>query len=96
MGRPEATDFLTKSLVRKDLLCDNAATAKLLDELLDELTCLPLAIAQVAAYLNRNRMSILKYLQLFRSTEQDLVRVISREFRDDTRYKGSVNAVATT
>ncbi|OSS43482.1 hypothetical protein B5807_11977 [Epicoccum nigrum] len=41
-------------------------------------------------------MSISKYLQLLRSTELDLVCVMSREFRDDTRYKSSKNAVATT
>jgi tetratricopeptide (TPR) repeat protein len=96
MDWQDAKHFLIKSLVRKDLLRDDVVTAKLLDELLDELTCLPLAIAQAAAYLNKNRMSVSKYLQLLRSTEQDLVHVMSREFRDDTRYKGSVNAVART
>ncbi|KAJ8107979.1 hypothetical protein OPT61_g8496 [Boeremia exigua] len=96
MSRQDATDFFTKSLVRRDLLRDDAATAKLLDELLDELTDLPLAIAQAAAYLNKNRMSISKYMQLLRSTEEDLVCVMSREFRDNTRYKGSANAVVTT
>ncbi|KAF2993768.1 hypothetical protein E8E13_002106 [Curvularia kusanoi] len=92
MDRRDATDFLTKSLIRKALLADQAMTGKLLDEL----TCLPLAIAQAAAYLNKNRMSISKYVQLLRSAEQDLVRVMGREFRDDTRYRSSKNAVATT
>jgi hypothetical protein len=82
MDRQDAAAFLTKSLTRKDL-CNNVTIA----ELLDELTYLPLAIAQAAAYLNRNRMPVAKYLQLLRSTEQDLVRLLSREFRDDTRYK---------
>jgi hypothetical protein len=68
----------------------------MLTELLDELTYLPLAIAQAAAYLNRNRMSIAKYLKLLQSTEQDIVTLISREFRDNTRYKESKNAVAAT
>ncbi|KAH7074944.1 hypothetical protein BKA63DRAFT_543623 [Paraphoma chrysanthemicola] len=92
MNRLDAAEFLEKSLIRKDLLDNGAATT----ELLDELTCLPLAIAQAAAYLNINRMSIAKYLRLLRSTEQDIVGLMSREFRDDTRYKGSANAVATT
>jgi tetratricopeptide (TPR) repeat protein len=92
MDRQDAATFLTKSLTRKTLLCDDATTT----ELLDELTYLPLAIAQAAAYLNRNRMPVAKYLQLLRGTEQDLVRLLSREFRDDTRYKQSANAVATT
>ncbi|KAH8621002.1 hypothetical protein IG631_24344, partial [Alternaria alternata] len=92
MDRQDAATFLTKSLTRKTLLCDDATTT----ELLDELTYLPLAIAQAAAYLNRNRMPVAKYLQLLRSTEQDLVRLLSREFRDETRYKDSANAVAAT
>ncbi|PVH93672.1 TPR-like protein [Periconia macrospinosa] len=91
MNPQDAAHFLEKSLVSKDLR-DEAATK----ELLDELTCLPLAIAQAAAYLNRNRMSIAKYLHLLRNTEQDVVGLMSREFRDDTRYKNSANAVATT
>jgi tetratricopeptide (TPR) repeat protein len=92
MDRQDAVAFLTKLLKRKDLLRNDAMTS----ELLDELTCLPLAIAQAAAYLNRNRMSVAKYLQLLRSTEQDMVALMSREFRDDTRYHGSANAVAMT
>ncbi|KAF2832835.1 HET-domain-containing protein [Ophiobolus disseminans] len=92
MDRQDAKDFLKKSLIRKDLLCNGAATT----ELLDELTCLPLAIAQAAAYLNMNRVSIAKYLKLLRNTEQDIVGVMSREFRDNTRYEGLANAVATT
>jgi tetratricopeptide (TPR) repeat protein len=82
MDQQDAAAFLTKSLTRKDLLRNDTTTT----ELLDELACLPLAIAQAAAYLNRNRMSVAKYLQLLRSTE----------FRDNTRYTGSANAVATT
>ncbi|KAI4940761.1 hypothetical protein J4E91_011248, partial [Alternaria rosae] len=92
MDRRDAIDFLSESLVRKELLSNQAMT----DKLLDELTCLPLAIAQAAAYLNINRMTITKYLRLLHRTEKDLVRLMSKEFRDDTRYKQSANAVATT
>jgi hypothetical protein len=92
MDRGDAIDFLSKSLVKKELLSNQAMT----DKLLDELTCLPLAIAQAAAYLNINRTTIARYLWQLHNTEQDLVCLMSREFRDDTRYKGSANAVATT
>jgi tetratricopeptide (TPR) repeat protein len=92
MDREDAVAFLTKSLIRKDLLRNDATTK----ELLDQLTYLPLAIAQAAAYLNRNRISVARYLQLLRSTEHNVVALMSREFRDDTRYKQSANAVATT
>ena len=92
MDRGDAIDFLSESLVRKELLRNQAMT----DKLLDELTCLPLAIAQAAAYLNINCMTITKYLRLLHRTEKDLVRLMSKEFRNDTRYKQSANAVATT
>jgi tetratricopeptide (TPR) repeat protein len=91
MSRQDASDFLEKMLIKKDILRDNTE-----ETLLDELTCLPLAIAQAAAFLNRTGVSIAKYLQLLQSTEHDLVELMSREFRDDTRYQGSANAVATT
>jgi tetratricopeptide (TPR) repeat protein len=92
MDRGDATDFLSRSLRKKSLLRDETTTNKLLNELM----CLPLAIAQAAAYLNINQVSIAKYLQLLHSTEQDLIRIISKEFRDDTRYGGTANAIATT
>jgi tetratricopeptide (TPR) repeat protein len=92
MNRRDAGDFLEKLLIRRDLLCNGAIR----DTLLDELTHLPLAIAQAAAYLNKNTVSIAKYLQLLRSTEQDLVDLMSRAFRDDTRYNDSANSVAAT
>jgi hypothetical protein len=92
MDRQDAAAFLTRSLTRKDLLRNDATTTKLLDGL----TCLPLAIAQAAAYLNINSMSVAKYIELLQSTEQDMVALMSREFRDDTRYKETANAVATT
>lgn len=92
MDRQDAIEFFSSSIIRKELLCDHTAR----DELLEELTRLPLAIAQAAAYLNMNRMTIKKYLGLLHNTEKDLIGLLSRDFRDNTRYKGSVNAVATT
>ncbi|OAL56071.1 HET-domain-containing protein [Pyrenochaeta sp. DS3sAY3a] len=92
MSREDAAAFLEKSVVKKKLVQDRATTG----ELLDELAYLPLAIAQAAAYLNMNKISITKYMQLLKSTEQSLVSLMSKEFRDHTRYKGSANAVAMT
>ncbi|KAI0549182.1 hypothetical protein F4679DRAFT_584757 [Xylaria curta] len=92
MSKEEATEFMNKTLVDKELLQDEA----IVEELVQDLTCLPLAIAQAAAYLNQNQMPIKKYLGLLRNTEQNLVNLMSREFHDNTRYQGSQNAVATT
>ena len=54
MDREEAERFLERSLTRKELLHDQTVTR----ELLNELTNLPLAIAQAAAYLNTMQISI--------------------------------------
>jgi hypothetical protein len=93
MYKQEAVTFLEKSLARKHLLDNDIITT----ELLDELTYLPLAIAQAAAYFNRNKnTSIADYLRLLRNTEQDIISLLSQKFRDSTRYKDSENAVAKT
>ncbi len=39
------------------------------EELLDELTYLPLAVAQAAVYIKRNQITITIYLELLRSTD---------------------------
>lgn len=92
MNVEEAKSLMTNSLLDKTLLNDEKGVATLLEQL----TYLPLAITQAGAYLNRNRVSIAKYVELLTGTEQDVVGLMSREFHDSTRYKGSANAVATT
>ncbi|KAI0179599.1 hypothetical protein GGR52DRAFT_579405 [Hypoxylon sp. FL1284] len=92
MSLEEATDFLEKTLIQKRLLQNESITK----EFLQQLTYLPLAISQAAAYINRNQVSIERYLGLLRGTEQAMIGLLSREFHDDTRYPGSQNAIATT
>ncbi|RYP81323.1 hypothetical protein DL769_002052 [Monosporascus sp. CRB-8-3] len=92
MDEQEATSFLEKTLIQKQLLQDKATVRRLLQDL----TYLPLAITQAVAYLNCNQTPIHNYLELLRGTEEDMVRLMSREFRDNTRYSGSQNAVAST
>jgi hypothetical protein len=92
MDPREAEQLWGELLVRKDALGDVALTTKLLREL----TYLPLAMAQAAAYINIKMVPVAEYLELLEGTEQDMVALMSREFRDDTRYEGSGNAVATT
>ncbi|KLU92297.1 hypothetical protein MAPG_11243, partial [Magnaporthiopsis poae ATCC 64411] len=92
MDPQEAAEYLGKQLIRKDLLHDGGESTRLLEEL----TYLPLAITQAAAYLNTIQVSIAEYLKLLQGTEQDAASLMSREFYDKTRHKGSRNAVATT
>ncbi|KAM0239457.1 hypothetical protein ACHAP5_008379 [Fusarium lateritium] len=91
MDKKEAMNLLRNSLAQKQLYHDEAVAI----ELLTYLTFLPLAITQAAAYLNQNRAPLRTYLSLLQNAEND-TRVLEREFRDNTRYRGSQNAVGTT
>ncbi|KAG9570995.1 hypothetical protein KCU71_g790, partial [Aureobasidium melanogenum] len=73
--------LLKKMLTRKDLFCEEAVVEKLLIEL----DCLPLAITQAAAYININPISINEYLGHLGGTESNLVYIMSEEMRDRTR-----------
>ncbi|KAF2400145.1 TPR-like protein [Trichodelitschia bisporula] len=92
MSKRDSLDFLANSLLDKTLLSNPSIT----DELLTELAFLPLAIAQAAAYLSRNKLSISRYLHLLRNTDQDLSNLMSAEFLDLTRPRGAPNAIANT
>ncbi|KAB5536097.1 hypothetical protein GE09DRAFT_340853 [Coniochaeta sp. 2T2.1] len=88
----EAKTLMEKLVTRKDLINDAGSV----NELLHELTLLPLAITQAAAYLERNEVSIAEYLRLLHGTEKDMVDLLSEELPDRTRYKEAKIAVATT
>jgi len=92
MSPTTAKELLRTTISRPDALGDDQQTT----ELLDELECLPLAITQAAAYLNRNRISISAYLGLLKDTEKERIAILSRNFEDKTRYSGSRNAIAAT
>jgi hypothetical protein len=83
MDGKEVLDLLGNSVRRAGVLSDETATG----ELLRELAYLPLAITQAAAYLNRNKIPVTKYLQSLRGTEQDTIRLLSRQFHDSGRYR---------
>lgn len=87
-----ASALFRKMLMQRHAVHEDAV----IDELLQELDCLPLAITQAAAYVNTNAISVEEYLRLLRNTEQDLIFVMGKEMRDSTRYKHAANAVAKT
>ncbi|KAJ5792311.1 uncharacterized protein N7503_008289 [Penicillium pulvis] len=91
MTTEEGIAFLTK-IIGEDSLCDQDSTIKLLDEL----NFLPLAIAQAAYYICRNNGTTTRYLELMHKTENDRMRLASRDFHDSTRYRKMPNAVTTT
>ena len=90
MNIEEAEHFFAKSLGGRDLLQD-INTVK---ELLKELTCLPLAISQAASYIAKCSITISEYLALMRSSEEEMIKLLSRDSRDNTR--DTDNAIAMT
>ncbi|KAJ3531234.1 hypothetical protein NM208_g8967 [Fusarium decemcellulare] len=95
MSPSEGVGYLKKSLHQQELLEDDQA----ITDLLQALTHLPLAIKQAAAYINKNGITIAKYLELLRNTDGSQVELLSSQFPDDTRYEHSElskNSIATT
>lgn len=63
--------------------------------MLSQLTYLPLAIAQAAAYINKNGIAVADYLSLLVDPEEEVIDLLSKEFEDDGRYRDVKNPVAT-
>jgi len=92
MDEDGAVALLQKSLVDPSLLGDQQHAKALLREL----TYLPLAIVQAAAYMNENSMGPAGYLSLLNEQEENVIELLSKEFEDDWRYQSVKNPVATT
>jgi tetratricopeptide (TPR) repeat protein len=94
MNEEVATRLLQKCLVRPDLVNNDCSKDK--TELLAELTYLPLAITQAAAYINENGITLGDYLSLLIDQEERVIELLSEEFEDERRYRNIKNPVATT
>lgn len=92
MDEDVATQMLSNSLIDQKLLNNHRDTVKLLEQL----TFLPLAIAQAAAYINENGVTLAMYLSLLEDQEQNVVELLSENFEDEGRYRDIKNPVATT
>ncbi|RDW75351.1 hypothetical protein BP6252_06493 [Coleophoma cylindrospora] len=92
MDENVAIQLLQKCLVNPDLVNDRPNTTALLKEL----TYLPLAIAQAAAYINENNITFIDYLSLLADQEEAVIDLLSEEFEDGGRYNNTKNPVATT
>ncbi|KAH0551380.1 hypothetical protein GP486_007405, partial [Trichoglossum hirsutum] len=92
MDEEIATQLLGRSLLDPTLLQNHNDTL----QLLDQLTFLPLAIIQAAAYVNENGITLSDYLLLLVEQEEDVIDLLSEEFEDDWRYRNVKNPVATT
>lgn len=91
MGDAEAMQLLTRRLTKPALLDDRTAV----QELLNMLTCLPLAIVQAAAFINNNDVSVRGYISLFRNADTE-TELFSERFDDPGRYEKLGSTIATT
>ena len=92
MDEDMATELLQKCLVNQDLVNNKQDTKALLAQL----TYLPLAIVQAAAYINENDIVLADYLSLLAEQEEEVIDLLSEEFEDDWRYRNVKNPVAAT
>jgi hypothetical protein len=83
-------DLLQNYLVNRCLLHNEKDTKVLLEQL----TYLPLAIVQAAAYINENGITVGDYLSHL-SEQEEVVNLLSEEFEDGGRYHDVKNPVAT-
>jgi hypothetical protein len=74
-----AMQLLSQLLINKPLLTDHYDAT----ELLKQLTFLPLAIVQAAAYINENGTTLSRYLSLLDEQEQDVIDLLGEDFEDD-------------
>ncbi|KAN0078920.1 hypothetical protein V8E54_005433 [Elaphomyces granulatus] len=80
-----ARELLRASLIDKNLVNDHQITT----QLLHQLSCLPLAITQVASYINEAEISVATYLSLLHSQKNVMVELLSQDFEDEWRYAGT-------
>jgi tetratricopeptide (TPR) repeat protein len=91
MSKGEARQLLTRKLTEQTLRGDETA----IDDLLETLTCLPLAIVQAAAFMSTNDVSVSAYLAFFRDTEAQ-AELFNEGFADPSRYAEMDSTIAKT
>ncbi|OQV09550.1 hypothetical protein CLAIMM_13658, partial [Cladophialophora immunda] len=92
MSLDEARTMFTNALEKPEMAADKNVTSILLDRL----TCLPLAIIQAASYMNMTQEPLKTYLELMDEPEDEVIRLLSEDFGDRSRYSSAHNPVATT
>ncbi|KAM7193982.1 hypothetical protein V8F33_007488 [Rhypophila sp. PSN 637] len=64
--------------------------------LLEELSCLPLAITQAAAYIKHNKISIRRYLELLSEQKEKPMKASDKQCGQQLQYRTTDNAIALT
>ena len=92
MTPDEAVEMLTRGLERQELAADRTTNLRLVDEL----ACLPLAIVQAASFINTTQEDAQKYLELLNRPEEDIIKLLSKDFDEPSGYQRPLQPVATT
>ncbi|KAJ5475322.1 Acyl transferase/acyl hydrolase/lysophospholipase [Penicillium diatomitis] len=93
MDESRATRLLGNALINKALITEDRDTTR---RLLEQLTFLPLAIVQAATFINENRISIARYIEILGGHAQGAIDLLSEEFEDEGRYQSARNPIAST
>jgi hypothetical protein len=92
MKLSEARELLEASVGGKRSISDTEST----ERLLELLTNLPLAMKQAAAYMNTNQISATEYLEMYESSDQNMIDLSSKSFADGRCYESNQVPVAGT
>lgn len=94
LERPEAKEVLRTRLLQEHH--HQLEDEKIVDEFLNMLAFLALAIVQAVAFINTNGIAISNYIFHYKSSEKDATDLLSKEFEDQGRYRHTKNPVITT
>lgn len=92
MSPAEGVEMFQEALEDPDL----AGTDSTILALTEKLAGLPLALVQAASFINMTQGSVQTYLQLLDQPEDNIIHLLSRDFRDPSRYPHAKNPIATT
>jgi tetratricopeptide (TPR) repeat protein len=88
----EGVKMFQEALEKPDLAGDDTSMLTLTKKLAG----LPLAIIQAASFLNMTQQSVQTYHQLLDQPEEDIIKLLSKDFGDPSRYPNAKNPIATT
>ncbi|KAH6631528.1 hypothetical protein F5144DRAFT_571399 [Chaetomium tenue] len=94
MGEEEALELFQNKISNRNAFVEREAR-----ELVNLLGCVPLAISQATAHINRPaaRMSVRGYADILRGGDvQKSMKLLSTEYQERRRYAGASNAILTT
>ncbi|KIX00980.1 uncharacterized protein Z518_10046 [Rhinocladiella mackenziei CBS 650.93] len=92
MSPHEGAEMFTEALQNPGLAVDRVATLTLLEKL----AFLPLAIVQAASFINMTQRPVQTYVELLDEPEAEVIKLLSKDFGDPSRYPNAKNPIATT